>query len=501
MSTVYLVGAGPGDPKLLTRRAYELITSAEIVVYDALVSPRIIELIPPTTRLYNVGKRYGAHSMKQPEINALLVELASEGASKIVRLKGGDPFVFAHGGEEMNVLREAGIRYEIVPGITAGLAAPAYFDIPVTHRAVSRSFTCLTAHSESGELPAFDWQALAKLGGTLIFYMGVRQIALISQALIEAGCPAATPAALVSRGTTPQQALLARTLGEFTDPEEDFTAYTPALFVIGEVIRLSEGRTSRPLAGKKVIVTRARHQASSLQEALESEGAEALLLPTIELSSNEAINAEVATHLSQLARYGWIFFTSPNAVEFFFAALHRAGLDARALSPCRIASLGPMTTAALEAQGIKPDFMPSEYHAKAFAREFVEQVSAVHDKPLLLPASALAHDDLAHLLQEAGYRCERLPLYTNSPIHYEAEELRATLASADYLTACSSSAIHHLVELLEQYQLIDLLRELPIAVLGEQTAGAVRSYGLEPQLIAPQATIPSLVGALIERLG
>lgn len=500
MSTVYLVGAGPGDPKLLTRRAYELITTAEIIVYDALVSPRIIDLIPPTARLYNVGKRYGAHSMKQPEINALLVELASEDVKKIVRLKGGDPFVFAHGGEEMHVLREAGIRYKIVPGITAGLAAPAYFDIPVTHRSVSRSFTCLTAHSESGELPDFDWTALAKLGGTLIFYMGVRQIASISQALIEAGCDTSTPAALVSRGTTPQQTLLARTLGEFTDAEEDFTAYTPALFVIGEVIRLREGSTSRPLAGKKIIVTRARHQASSLQEALENEGAEALLLPTIELSANQEVAAEVSTCLRELHRYSWIFFTSPNAVEFFFTALREAGLDSRALAPCRIASLGPMTSTALQSRGIQPDFMPSAYHAKAFAAEFIQHSSKCEAKPILLPASALAHDDLSRLLEEAGYPCHRLPLYTNNPIHYEQEELRATLSSADYLTACSSSAVHHLVELLEAYQLTELLKQLPIAVLGEQTAEAVRSYGIEPQLIAPQATIVALVDSLIEQL-
>ena len=244
----------------------------------------------------------------------------------------------------------------------------------------------------------------------------------------------------------------------------------------------------------------ARHQASSLQEALEAEGAEALLLPTIELSTNQEVATEVSSCLRELHRYSWIFFTSPNAVEFFFAALREAGLDSRALAPCRIASLGPMTSASLLSRGIHPDFMPSAYHAKAFAEEFIQRASEHEAKPILLPASALAHDDLPRLLQEAGYHCQRLSLYTNTSIHYEQDELRTALTSADYLTACSSSAVHHLVELLETYQLTEILHELPIAVLGEQTAEAVRSYGIEPQLIAPQATISALVDSLVERL-
>ena len=305
MSTVYLVGAGPGDPKLLTRRAHELITTAEVIVYDALVSPSILALIPEGTKLYHVGKRYGAHSLKQAEINDLLIELGTADLGRVVRLKGGDPFVFAHGGEEMTALREAGIPYEIVPGITAGLAAPAYFDIPLTHRGLSRSFTCLTAHTEDGELPDFDWTSLARLSGTLVFYMGVRQVAQISQALIAAGMSTSTPAALLSRGTTPQQSLLVRTLGAFTDTSEDFSAYAPALFMIGEVLQFAEGRTSLPLSGKKVIVTRARHQASVLQEALEEKGAEAYLLPTIQLTPNEEVKTELRLdplHLAQCRR-------------------------------------------------------------------------------------------------------------------------------------------------------------------------------------------------------
>ncbi|MFC2383065.1 MAG: uroporphyrinogen-III C-methyltransferase [Porphyromonas sp.] len=498
MSTVYLVGAGPGDPKLLTRRAYELITTAEVIVYDALVSPSILALIPEGTKLYHVGKRYGAHSLKQPEINDLLIELGTADLGRVVRLKGGDPFVFAHGGEEMTALREAGIPYEIVPGITAGLAAPAYFDIPLTHRGLSRSFTCLTAHTEDGELPDFDWTSLARLSGTLVFYMGVRQVAQISQALIAAGMPASTPAALLSRGTTPQQSLLERTLGAFTDASEDFSTYAPALFMIGEVLRFAEGRTSLPLSGKKVIVTRARHQASVLQEALEEKGAEAYLLSTIQLTPNEEVETELETTLESLPSYDWILFTSPNAVEFFFSALRQRGKDSRHLAPCQIGALGPMTAEALSAYGITADFVPREYYAKVFAEEFIQRAKLTPVKRILLPNSALASDDLSELLSEAGIACHRLPLYQNTPISYTDSELKEALDSADYLTACSSSAIHHLVSLLRVHQLEHLLKALPLAVLGEQTAEAARSYGIEPKLIATQPRITCLVEALVK---
>ena len=484
MSTVYLVGAGPGDPKLLTRRAYELITTAEVIVYDALVSPGILALIPEGTKLYHVGKRYGAHSLKQAEINDLLIELGTADLGKVVRLKGGDPFVFAHGGEEMTALREAGIPYEIVPGITAGLAAPAYFDIPLTHRGLSRSFTCLTAHTEDGELPDFNWASLARLSGTLVFYMGVRQVAQISRALISAGMP--------------QQSLLERTLGAFTDTSEDFSAYAPALFMIGEVLRFAEGCTTRPLSGKKIIVTRARHQASVLQEALEEKGAEAYLLPTIQLTPNEEVEAELETTLQSLSSYDWILFTSPNAVEFFFSALHQRGKDSRHLAPCQIGALGPMTAEALSAYGITADFVPREYYAKVFAEEFIQRARLAPVHRILLPNSALAGDDLSELLAEAGISCHRLPLYKNTPISYTASELKEALDSADYLTACSSSAIHHLVSLLQVHQLDHLLKRLPLAVLGEQTAEAARSYGIEPKIIAAQPRITCLVEALVK---
>lgn len=495
---VYLVGAGPGDPKLLTRRAFELIQQADILVYDALVSPAILALLPEGVERIHVGKRAGAHALRQEEINALLVRLASEGTGKtIVRLKGGDPFVFGRGGEEMLALREAGLTYAIVPGVTAGIAAPAYFDIPITHRALSRSFTCITAYTEDEGLPDLDWTSLAQLGGTLVFYMGVRQVRKISSALIAAGARPSLPAAFVSRGTTPQQALLRRSLVDFASSEEDFSALAPALFVVGDVLQLSEGRQPLPLAGQKILVTRARHQASALQEGLEALGAEAILLPTIALSP---LAVDAGDFLSALERHRWIFFTSPNAVEYFFRLLGESQLDARALAPLRLGVLGPMTAKALAGYGLRADFQPSVYNAEVFAQEFVARWGKEAETGgILLPCSELAQETLPLALEAAGIPYTRLPIYTNSPIAYSPEELRTAFAGASWLTACSSSAVHHLVELLRTQGLTSLIDGLPIAVLGQQTASAVCSYGLTPALIAPEATIPSLIQALAER--
>ena len=475
MNTVYLVGAGPGDPKLLTRRAHELLLSADQVVYDALVSPAILALIPLQAERIHVGKRARAHSLGQEEINALLVQLGQTGKGRrIVRLKGGDPFVFGRGGEEMLALRQAGIPYEVVPGITAGIAAPAYFDIPITHRGLSQSFTCLTAYTEDEGLPDLDWSSLARLGGTLVFYMGVRQVAKISVALIGAGAREELPAALISRGTTPYEVLEQRTLSEFARTDEDFSSLAPALFVVGEVLQLSEGRTARPLLGKKILVTRARHQASSLREGLESLGAEAVLLPTIELS---ALPVDSDSLAQAVMEHRWIIFTSPNAVEYFFRLLFEAGMDSRSLGHTRLAV----------------------YNAEVFAREFLALYGEeAQGEGILLPCSALAQDTLPKVLAEAGLGYTRLPLYANRAIEYTEAELQEAFAGAHWLTACSSSAIHHLVELLQTYGQEQLLQGLDIAVLGEQTASAVRSHDLEVRLIAPEATIPSLIQALVE---
>ena len=348
---VHLVGAGPGDPRLLTRRAYELLSRADIVVYDALVSPEILALIPERAERIPAGKRAAGHSMHQREINALLVELAEQRGGCIVRLKGGDPFVFGRGGEEMLALRSAGIPYEIVPGISSGLAAPAYFDIPITHRGLSQAFTCITAYTEDEGLPELDWTSLAKLPGTLVFYMGMRQVAKISAALLGAGMSAERPAAILSKGTSPEQQLRSETLGAFAASTEDYSALAPGLFVVGEVLSLAAGRQPKPLEGKRIIVTRAQQQASGLAEGLRAQGAQVRLLPSIEIAERTEARPQLEAVLSDLSRYDWLLFTSPNAVQYFFAALERSGRDARALAGLGLAVVGPMTAETLGHHG------------------------------------------------------------------------------------------------------------------------------------------------------
>lgn len=496
---VYLVGAGPGDPKLLTCRAYELIQRADIVVYDALVSPAILNLIPETSTRIPAGKRAAGHAMKQEEINALLVDLAQKQGGCIVRLKGGDPFVFGRGGEEMLALRRAGIAYEVVPGISAGLAAPAYFDVPITHRGLSQAFTCITAYTEDEGLPLLDWTSLAQLPGTLVFYMGMRQVAKIAAALLEAGMPELRPAAIVSRGTTPEQRLLSSTIGDFARSSEDFSPLAPGLFVVGEVLQLGADRASKPLEGQRIVVTRAQQQASSLAERLTELGASVRLLPTIALEARP----EGAAKLAELCRsgldYQWLFLTSPNAVHYFFDALDAAGFDARVLSGLCIAVVGPMTAQALAARGLRADLMPQVYTAEQLASDFLRlEEKAVQGSRILFPCSALAHTGLTDRLTEAGAVIDSLELYSNSPIAYDRAKLTACFEDADWLTACSSSAVDHLVDLLEEQGLESLLRSVQLAVLGPQTAAAAQRRGLEVKLIAPEATIPALCEALCQ---
>lgn len=492
---VHLVGAGPGDPRLLTRRAYELLSRADIVVYDALVSPEILALIPERAERIPAGKRAAGHSMHQREINALLAELAEQRGGCIVRLKGGDPFVFGRGGEEMLALRSAGIPYEIVPGISSGLAAPAYFDIPITHRGLSQAFTCITAYTEDEGLPELDWTSLAKLPGTLVFYMGMRQVAKISAALLGAGMSAERPAAILSKGTSPEQQLRSETLGAFAASTEDYSALAPGLFVVGEVLSLAEGRQPKPLEGKRIIVTRAQQQASGLAEGLRAQGAQVRLLPSIEIAERTEARPQLEAALSDLSRYDWLLFTSPNAVQYFFAALERSGRDARALAGLGLAVVGPMTAEMLGHHGLRADFMPSVYTAEGFAADFLAAYPEGRRR-LLFPCSELAQHELSARLEAAGSRVERVELYSNHPIAYRPEELQRCFAGADWLTACSSSAIDHLHSLLEAQGQTALLEGVRLAVLGPQTAAKAQRLGLTTSLIAPEATIPSLVEAL-----
>lgn len=499
MSTVYLVGAGPGDPRLLTLRASELLAQADIIIYDALVSPAIQTLFCRSARLEYVGKRAGHHSMKQEEINALIVHLAyTHPESKIVRLKGGDPFVFGRGGEEMQALYEADIPYEIVPGVTAGISAPAYCGIPVTQRGISRSVTLITAATQEGGLPPLDWEAYARLDGTLVFYMGMRVVPEIARALITAGIDPKTTAGIISQGTTPRQRLLSTPLSSLAEAGRDYEEYSPGLLIVGDVVGWGQDygwyKVGR-LAGERIVVTRSEAQASTLADRLEAEGAEVHLLPSIEIApiDDYSLLDEAITSLSS---FDCIAFTSTNAVKYFFARLNQLGLDSRSLAGLQIAVIGEATAKAVREHGLQPDFTPSVFTAEVMARELPSVLN--QGAKVLLPQSALASGVLGQGLRHAGLQTTEIDLYTNHPIDYEAEYLRTLLSSeTHWVTLCSSSAVTNFLALAERYGLCEEVRQMRLVAIGEVTARTIREAGYSVFAQPERATIEDMVEEIV----
>ncbi|HEY3241495.1 MAG TPA: uroporphyrinogen-III C-methyltransferase, partial [Acidimicrobiia bacterium] len=383
--TVYLVGAGPGDPGLLTVRGAEVLRRAEVVVYDRLSVATLLDLAPPGAERISVGKAPGQASRPQDEINALLVERGKAG-QEVVRLKGGDPFVFARGGEEAAALLHAGVPFEVVPGITSALAVPAYAGVPVTQRGISTSFTVVTGH-EGIEVPTrTDWEAIARVGGTIVVLMGVAHRGEIADRLMAGGLAADTPVTAVTWGTRPEQRTHRTTLGGLgAAPVE-----APATMVVGAVAGLDlRWFEDRPLFGRTVVVTRAREQASDLVERLHHLGAETVELPVIEIGDAADGGAALTAAAGMVGDYDWLAFTSANAVERFFAALGGLGRDARALAGVAVAAIGPGTAAALARAGVQADLMPSRFVAESVVEAFPPGPGRV-----LLPRAAVARDAL-----------------------------------------------------------------------------------------------------------
>lgn len=500
-TTVYLVGAGPGDPSLLTLGAAQLLSEADIIVYDALVSPAIRSYFSPTARLEYVGKRAGRHSMTQEEINALLVDLAQEGEGlKIVRLKGGDPFVFGRGGEEMATLHSHGIAYEIVPGVTAGIAAPAYCGIPVTQRELSRSVTLITASTQQGGLPQLDWGAYARLEGTLVFYMSMRAVPEIARELMEHGMPQEHRAAIIAHGTLPSQRLLSQSLKQFALSTEGYEAYSPGLFVVGDVVAWGQDfawyRPGR-LVGQRIVVTRSEAQASSLSERLEREGAEVHLLPTIAITPTEEWG-QIDEAIAHLDEYDWLLLTSANAVRLFFERLSLLGRDARALAGLSIGVIGQATQSALRGYGLEADFIPSIYTAEVMARELAPRLSP--GQRVLLPQSARSSGLLAEGLRAAGAVCTELDLYSPSPIEHDEEYIRSLISrGTSWITLCSSSAATNFLDLVHRYGLQEELHRCRLAVIGTVTAETITAAGYSVAALPTKASIEALVEEIVQK--
>ncbi len=500
--TVYLVGAGPGDPGLLTLRGGELLVTCDAIVYDALANPALLALASAVERehpveLHDVGKRGGAaDSSRQTEINELLVQLARDG-KRVVRLKGGDPFVFGRGGEEAQALAAAGVHFEVVPGVTAGIAAAAYAGIPVTHRGIATSVTLVTGHEDpTRDASGTDWSALARAGGTIVLYMGVQTLPRIVDALVTGGLSGDTPAALVQWGTHAHQRTVTATLATLPDAVARERLAAPVVTIIGPVVGLRDEIAwfdRRPLFGKRIVVTRARSQAASLSDRLAAAGASVIEMPATRVEPLD--QAPLRAALARLKDFSWIMFTSQNAVRLFWEGLRSSGLDARSLAGSKIAAVGPATAEALLAHGLAVDVAPDRFVAEAL----LDALRGRRDIPranVLYATAEGARETLQLGLQELSAVVERVDLYRSVLDGSGAAELKQRLSAdgADLVTFTSASAVTNFVDAVGRAA----ARTAPAASIGPITTQAARAAGLEVVVEAARSTIPGLVDAIVD---
>jgi uroporphyrinogen III methyltransferase / synthase len=492
---VYLVGAGPGDPGLMTRRSLELIADADAILYDRLIPPGALDGAPGGAELRYVGKEPGAPALAQEGINALLIELARAG-KRVVRLKGGDPFVFGRGGEEAEALAAAGVLFEVVPGVTAGVAATAYAGIPVTHRDAASAVAFVTGH-EDPEKPAsaLDWEALARFPGTLVLYMGVKNLPLIAERLITAGRDPDEPAAVVERGTQPDQRTIADTLSGLPARVSAAGIRPPSITVIGPVAGLSATigwLERRPLRGQVVAVTRARAQASGLAARLIGLGAEVVEAPVIRIEPRP-LEGELLEAVSRIGEYALVCLTSPNGVRLLFETLGETGRDARALAGATVAAIGPGTAAELERHGVRADVVPARFVAEGLV-EALEGVP-VEGRRVLVARAAEARSVLPAALRERGAEVNDVALYETVAEQLSAEQ-RERLARATYVTFTSSSTVRFFLE---------AGGELPASArlvsIGPVTSETAREHGLIVHVEADRHDIDGLVQALVADAG
>lgn len=488
---VYLVGAGPGDPGLCTSRALECIRRADCIVYDRLVNERLLAHARPDAERVYVGKQSSRHTLRQEEINTLLVEKAGEG-KVVCRLKGGDPYVFGRGGEEALALREAGLPFEEVPGITSAIAAPAYAGIPVTHRGVAASFAVITGHEDPTKTESsIRWEHLARGVDTLVFLMGVENLEFITSQLQLNGRPSDTPVALVRWGTTPRQETLTGTLANIVRKVAETGFRSPAVTIVGDVVRLRENLRwfdARPLFGRRILVTRSREQASDLVAQLEALGAEAIEFPVIRI--------EPLAWEEDVAGYDWLIFTSANGVISFFDRLRALGKDVRAIGPAKLAAIGPATAAELEARGLRVDFVPTQFVAEKVIEQFPEDPAG---KRILIPRAREAREVLPEQLTARGATVRVLPVYETLPDAGAADEIRARLreGTIDLITFTSSSTVRNFVQAVGA----EAAQAVTTASIGPITADTARELGLLPTIVAEEHTIAGLVQAVVTWFG
>ena len=497
---VYLVGAGPREPDLVTVRAVECLKKADVVIYDFLAAPELLKLVPEGAETIYVGKKGGSHTLSQDKINEVIVARAKQGCI-IVRLKGGDPFIFGRGGEEAEVLAEAGIPFEVVPGVTSAVAAPAYAGIPLTHRLYTSSVAFVTGHEDpTKKQSSIDWSKLATGVGTLVFLMGVKNLANIAEKLMAAGRDPKTPVALVRWGTTPQQTTVVGTLDTIVAKVQAAGLKPPATIVVGEVIKLRDTLNwfeKRALFGKTVVITRARAQASELVRRLTDLGAACLECPTIKVVPPEDWSPLDAA-IDNLGSYDWLVFTSANGVSFFFERLYEKDKDVRVLKDVSTAAIGPATAKRLRDFGLKSDIIPETYQAESIVEAFKQE--AMNGKRVLLPRAKEARPVLPVELRKMGAIVDEIAAYLTEQARENVDVLikRLEEGSIDLLTFTSSSTVRNFKALLPPDRFESLIEGVIVASIGPITADTARELGFKVDIMAQDYTIDGLCDAILK---
>ncbi|MBP3730806.1 MAG: uroporphyrinogen-III C-methyltransferase [Mailhella sp.] len=494
---VYLIGAGPGDPGLLTCKGRDILGKADVIVYDYLAADDLLVHARPDAERIYVGKIAGNHAMTQGDINRLLVRKAQEG-KVVARLKGGDPYIFGRGGEEAMELYESGIPFEVVPGVTSAIAAPAYAGIPLTHRACSSSLTIITGHEDPSKADsAHDWNALARSGSTLVILMGMKNLPEITSRLLAAGMPKGTPAALVNWGTTLRQRSLTTTLEDLPSAAAREGYANPSIIVVGEVASMRDKLgwfEKKPLFGRTIVVTRAREQASSSAALFAERGAKVIQFPVIRIQpANEF--SELDHAIAGLSEYQWIIFTSANGVRFFHERMEKLGLDARCLAGVQIAAIGPATAQAVRLMGILPDFVPESYVAESIAEGLC--TLGMEGKRVLLPRASQARDVLPETLRKAGASVDIIAVYDTIPSAEGKEMILEELehGGIDCVTFGSSSTVRNFFGAIGS-EIMRKHPEVKLAAIGPVTAQTLRSMGFDPDILPEEFTIPALADAV-----
>jgi len=497
---VYLVGAGPGDPGLITVKGLECIQQADVIIYDYLAHPSLLQHAKADAEIIYVGKKGGDHTLSQDEINKLIVDKATKKLT-VTRLKGGDPFIFGRGAEEAEVLKNNGIYFEIVPGVTSAIAAPAYAGIPLTHRKLTSTLAFVTGHEDpTKDDSSIDWASLARGIGTIVFLMGVKNLPQITNQLIKHGMSPETPAALVRWGTTAKQVTITGTIDTIVEKATSSKIKPPAIFVVGHVVNLRESLLwfeNRPLMGKRIVVTRAREQASEFVKLLSDLGAECLEYPTIKMVPSDNVD-HLDKAIENISTYDWLVFTSVNGVAYFFERLFKNGKDVRALNHLRTATIGPATAKRLLGFGIKSDIIPKTYRAESIIESF-ENID-VKGKKILLPRAKEARPILPVELNKMGAAVDEVTAYCTEQVLDNIDALLSQLENneVDLITFTSSSTVKNFKNLLPEKKIDTLMENITVASIGPITSETAKNLGFNVHITAESYTIQGLCQAILD---